>query len=370
MSDRLFNIFACAVAGVLMSAASGCGEGPPPPPEPKSVRVSVEKVAPREVPSYIRATGTVEAMDAPTLSTKLMGRIEKIPVDVGDRVTKGQTLAVIEATDVRAQKSSAESAKAEGEAALVEAEAALANAETNLGRMKSLYGEGAVTKKELDDTLTHRDMMRAKVAQVKAKIEQAGSAVRQAESALGYSVVKSPVDGFVVARMMDPGDMASPGMPVLKVADTRNLRISATVKESESTELKKGLPCEVIVDALGIGIKGEVSEVVPVADPATRSMEVKVSVPPTEGLRPGMFVRVRVPSGSRRAVTVPESLIVTRESIDGVYIVIDGVVAFQPVRTGEVLDGSVEVVSGLSGGESLIVSDTAGLKDGMKAVAR
>jgi len=358
------------VAALLLATVLfGCKGNPPEPPPPASARVSTVTVEPEEVTAYVRAVGTVEAVDEAVLSTKLMGRVEDISVDAGDMVKKGQTLATIDASDVRARKAEAQSAVAEGEAALVEAKAALENAETNLGRMQALHDDEAVTKKELDDTRTQCDMMRAKVSQVEAKISQARSAIKQAESALAYSVIKSPVDGFVVAKMMNAGDTAAPGMPLLKVSDTKNLRVSAIVKEGDLPHVTEGIACTVRIDALEKDLDGKVAEVVPVADPATRSSEVKVSVPVTEGLRPGMFARANIPSGTRMALTVPVSAIVKQESVDGVYIVIDGVVAFQPVRTGDIKDGRIEVVSGLEGGESLVVSDTSGLKEGMKAVA-
>jgi len=371
MKTRTGSILTAWVAALLLGMlVSGCKEGPPEPPAPATARVSTVTVEPEEVPAYVRAVGTVEAVDEAVLSTKLMGRIDSISVDAGDMVTKGQTLATIDASDVLAKKGEAESAKAEGEAALVEASAALENAETNLGRIQALQQEGAVTKKELDDMRTQRDMMRAKVSQVKAKISQARSAIKQADSALAYSVIKSPVDGFVLAKMMNEGDTSAPGMPLLKVADTKNLRVSATVKEGDMRHVTEGLPCRVRIDSLGKDLDGSLTEIVPVADPATRSVEVKVSVPVTEGLRPGMFVRVSIPAGTRESMSVPETALVSRESVKGVYIVIDGVVAFQPVRTGESSDGRVEILSGLTGGESLIVSDAAGLKEGMKAVNR
>lgn len=369
----MINKLAVLAAGVVILVTglgiSGCSEDPPPSPERTTVKVETQVVAQATVPAYISALGTVEAVDESVLSTKLMGRIESMDVGEGDRVAKGQILASIDASDVRAQVSQALSLRAEGEAGLLEAKSALANAETNLGRMHALYDEGAVTKKELDDTRTHRDMMLAKVAQAEARVSHAGSAISQAESALSYTVIKSPVDGYLVSKMMNVGDTASPGMPVFRVADISRLRVLATVKEGDSVGVTKGLACGVHVDALDIDIDGTVSEVVPVADPATRSVEVKVSVPVTEDLRPGMFARVMIPSGTRLAIALPESALVKKESVEGVYIVIDGIVAFQPIRTGDRSGGAVEVVSGLTGGESLIISDSAGLMDGMKAIS-
>lgn len=371
---------------MLALVGAGCHKEKPGPVPSPEVRVSAVTVEARDISDVVQSVGTVEALDEAVLSSKIMGVISELRVEEGERVSKGEPLVVIDAEDIKAKKSEAEHARDEGvagleeaKAARVEAVAALENARINLDRMQALYSEQAVTKKELDDMTTHNRMATAKVEQVDAKIKQVDAKIKQADAGirqagvmLGYAVVKSPMDGVVVAKMAHRGEMASPGMPLLKVLDDRKLRLSATVKESGAGTLQRGDIVSVIVDALGgKEVKGTVSEVVPAADPATRSFTVKVALPATKGLLPGMFGRAYLSAGTRRAVVIPDGALIDREGMAGVYVVAeDGLIRFQPVTTGEKLDGGTEALSGLSGGEKVVVGASPDVREGMRAVMK
>jgi len=361
-----------AVMTLVLIAGLGCSPQEPQAPERQEVGVLTTVVELRDVPDEVQSVGTVEPRQEAALSARMMGLIISIKADEGDRVSAGDTLVVIDAEEIRAKRAEAGHALEEGRAALKEALAALDNADINYSRIKSLYDDEAVSRKELDDMATQRSMAEARVEQAKARIAQARSAISQADTMIGYSVISSPVRGVVVSRMASVGETAAPGMPLMKIVNDKELRLVTTVRESGVSGLKTGLEAVVVVDALsGVRLRGVISEIIPAADPATRSFVVKVDLPAAEGLMPGMFARAMLPAGVRQAVLLPAGTLVNREGVDGVFVVGgDSIIRFQAVSLGRELDGGMEVLAGLSGGERVAVGDIAGVREGMKAVTR
>jgi len=361
-----------ALALIAALSVAGCTAEEPAPPARSEASVTTATVERSEVADTVQAAGTVEPRHEALLSARIMGRIQAVYADEGDRVKKGKTLIVIDASEIKARKAEAEHARDEGAAALIEAEAARENAEINYSRMKALYEEKAISKKELDDMTTQHAVAGARVGQVKAKIAQAEAAINQADIMLGYSVISSPLNGVVVMKSAQVGETAAPGMPLMKVVDDGSLRLVTDVKESGIPGLKPGDKVPVTLDVQPDSpVTGTLSEIVPAADPATRSFTVKIDLPKTEGVMPGMFGRAHLPAGSRSAVLLPAGALVEREGVSGVYVVgQDGSIRFQAVRLGERFNAGQEVLSGLSGGETVAVGDISGLRDGMKAVAK
>jgi membrane fusion protein, multidrug efflux system len=361
-----------AIAALVLLTIAGCTAKEPAPPARSEAPVTTATVERSEVVDAVQSAGTVEPRHEALLSARIMGRIQAVKVSEGDRVKKGGTLIVIDAAEIRAKKAEAGHARDEGVAALAEAEAAKDNADINYSRMKALFDEKAVSKKELDDMTTQHAMAGAKVAQVKAKIAQADAAIKQADVMLGYSVIASPLNGVVVMKSAQVGETAAPGMPLMKVVDDGSLRLVTDVKESGIPGLKLGDKVPVTLDAHpDAETMGTLSEIVPAADPSTRSFSIKIDLPKTKGVMPGMFGRARLPVGRRSAVLLPDGALVEREGVSGVYVVgPDGTVRFQAVRLGERFDKGQEVLSGLSGGETVAVGDISGLSEGMKAVVK
>jgi len=381
---KLLILFILAIAA---SCAASCAKEQPKVAEQQTpVPVSTVTAAVSDVPETITAVGTVEAKNEAVISAKVMGAIQKFWVDEGARVGKGSVLLTIDDAEIKAKRNEAEQAKAEGvaalheaDAALKEAKAALENANVNRERFENLYKEQAVTKKELDDIDTQDRMAEARVEQVEArrkqaeaKIEQAAAAVTQANIMLGYTVIHSPISGVVTAKTANNGEMATPGRPLLKVVGEGELRLLTTVKESDMAGMVKGNTVKVGFDALsGRQVDGRIAEVVPAADPATRTFNVKIDLPRTAGVLPGMFGRAYLPAGMRKAVLVPDTSIVEREGVQGVFVVKpDNTLRFQVVRAGEKNNGMTEVSSGLSGGEAVVAVNPGSLKEGLKVVRK
>jgi RND family efflux transporter MFP subunit len=360
----------------------GCSKEPPRAPIQPAVQVRTAFVQSKDITDTLQAVGTVEAKMEAVLSSKIMGQITAFRVDEGSPVRRGEVLVTIDAADIAAKKQEALQARAEGKAALREADAAMSEADAalentriNYGRIDNLYKEQAVTKKELDDMSTQLKMAEAKTAQAKAmrgrteaNIAQADAAVRETDVLLGYSILRSPLDGAVSAKMANAGEMASPGRPLLKIVDDSRLRLACTVQENGVARIKKGDTVKITVDALGgRQLEGRVAEILPTADPSTRSSTVKIDIPKTAGIKPGMFGRAWLPIGKRRAVLLPDAALVNKEGMQGVYVVTaESTLRFQAVRLGASADGEMEVLSGLSGGEKIAVGDLNNLRAGMR----
>lgn len=381
---KLLILFILAIAA---SCAVSCAKEQPKIAEQQApVPVSTITATVSDVQVTITSVGTVEAKREAVISAKVMGAIQKFWVDAGDRVGKGSVLLTIDDAEIKAKRREAEQAKAEGvaamheaDAALKEAQASLENANINRERFANLYSEQAVTKKELDDINTQGRMAEAKVEQVEARRKQVEARIAQADAAisvanimLGYTVIHSPISGVVTAKMASTGEMASPGRPLLKVVDDSELRLLTNIKESDMAGMVKGDAVKVGFDALpGKEIQGSIGEVIPAADPATRTFNVKIDLPRTAGILPGMFGRAYLPAGMRKGILVPDTSIVEREGVQGVFVVTpDNTLRFQFVRVGDKNNGMTEVSSGLSGGEDVVAVNAGSLREGVKVVRK
>jgi HlyD family secretion protein len=177
--------------------------------------------------------------------------------------------------------------------------------------------------------------------------------VEEAQISLSYTKVKAPEYGQVVKRFIEPGDLALPGRPLLILQTGGALRLEALVREGLIQKVRMGQEMEVAIPALGQGIKGKVEEIVPTADPATRTFLVKVILPNTEGLYSGMFGRLLIPVGQEKIVLAPEGAIRRVGQLEMVLIRQKDGWKQVYVTTGRRKGGMVEILSGLSGGETL-----------------
>jgi RND family efflux transporter MFP subunit len=381
---KLLIVFILAIAA---SCAASCAKEQPKIAEQQApVPVSTITVAVSDVQETITSVGTVEAKNEAVVSAQVMGVIQKIWVDEGARVGKGSVLLTIDDSEIKAKRNEAMQAKIEGvaasheaDAALKEAQAALENININRERFTNLYNEQAVTKKELDDINTQVRMAEAKVEQVEAKRKQAEARIAQADAALsganimfGYTIIHSPISGVVTAKTANAGEMTTPGRPLVKIVGEGELRLMTTIKENDMAGIVKGDMVKVGFDALsGKEVDGRIAEVIPAADPATRTFNVQIDLPRTAGILPGMFGRAYLPSGMRKAVLVPDASIVEREGVQGVFVITpDNTLRFQVVRVGEKNNGMTEVSSGLSGGEAVVAVNAGSLREGVKVVRK
>jgi membrane fusion protein, multidrug efflux system len=344
-----------AIGIAALAAIAGCGhqEKPAAAVEQTPVAVQVASVEAAQVPVLIKTVGSTEPYARTTLSTRLMGRIKEVAVDEGAAVHKGQMLVRIESQDLTAKRRQAE-------AGLKEAKAVLTNAEKNVERMRNLYKEQAVPQQQLDGAETG-------LARAQAGVSAAEQMVREVEVNLGYSEVKSQLDGVVVQKFAQPGDMAAPGMPLMAVEQQDSMKVTVEINERDQTYVAVGQEVDVEIEALKDEPlrRGRVEALVPAANPGSRTFQVRVVVPNVDrSIGSGMFARVGFPKGMRPALLVPVNAVVREGQLRGVYAVVDGKARLRWVRLGRILGEKVEVLSGLEAGVEVVVGDKQNLRDG------
>jgi RND family efflux transporter MFP subunit len=291
---------------------------------------SKKRVATEEV------VGTVRAQLRSVIEAKVSGRIDKMLVVPGQTVKAGELLAQLDAREIQAR--------------LDQALAVRQQTESDLKRLTALLEQKTVTQADFDG--------------VQARSRVAQAAVTEVETMLGYSKVLAPFDGVITRKSADVGDLAAPGKTLLEMEDPRALRLEADVPEAVIGNIALGDKLPVRIAALQAELAGVVSEVSPAADPNSRTSLVKLDLPLTPGLRAGQFGRVSAPVGETTALRVPVSAVVQRGQMELLFVAVNQRAQLRLVKTGQRVGDEVEIVSGLSAGESIVVEGGGNLVDG------
>lgn len=366
---------------ILVLMLAGCGgsdtkQGPAP--AAPAARVKAIPLAARQWPRMVEGMGTVEARVESVIAAKTMGYIQAVRVREGDRVSAGQTLVEISAQELHAGADQAKAARQEARSAQAEVDSAVAAAEAQAvlarathQRMKNLHERKSLSDQEFDEASARLAaaeaglrMAQARRQQVSGKILQASAAVAAAESQLSYLRIASPYAGIVTARMAEPGGLASPGMPLLKLEQTGNYRLAASFPESALRQVKTGQGIPVEIAAIEMNVDGTVAELVPVVDPQTRTFPVKISLPAHSLVRGGLFGVARLAGDSASVLAVPDSAVRAHGQLTVVFVAEDGRAHGRMVQLGEQRDGQREVLAGLAAGELVIPDPPANLRDG------
>ncbi|HST29071.1 MAG TPA: efflux RND transporter periplasmic adaptor subunit [Rudaea sp.] len=335
-----WKVAALGVAVVLLAA---CGR-PPEAPKPASPPpLATIVVASTDAAAAQAWDGIVEAVNETTLAAQTNARVLELPVDVGDRVSKGQVL--VRFTDVE-QSSGRRSA----EGAVAAAKASLVQVEANYKRIADIYARQLVARADLDAATAQRDAARAALASAQAQLRSAG---QQAD----YTVVRAPFDGVVTQRFVEIGQAVQSGppqpQPLLALAALDALRAEVTVPQGAAEAIRAHAQATLLLDGGARRVPAASVAVLPTADPATHTFRVRVGVPAgTVGLWPGMTVKIAFAIGDAQRLLVPHTALVQRGEIDGVYVVgADNSVGLRQLRLGHRDGEDVEVLSGLAAGE-------------------
>jgi RND family efflux transporter MFP subunit len=351
------NLFSVVLVSALFLIAVGCSS------EPKSVQaapevvtgvklVSVERAV---IPDAVDAVGTVRAAQTTRLAAQVMGNIVAINVREGDRVGSGQVLVVIDDAQPRAAVDRAQSAllAAEKDVVAVQSEAMLA--ESTLKRYESLWQKNSISAQEFDEVKARAQAAQARLELARADQQQARAALAQANTQLGHTRVLAPFAGVITEKHAELGTVAAPGVPLLTIEDTRRYQLQVSVDESQAVVVKMGGSVPVTLDALARQIDGRVTQITPAADPGSRSFVVKIDLPSLPEIRSGLFGRAHFPKGTREALLVPRSALVSRGQLQNVFVVsTDGIATLRYVTTNSTASDRVEVLSGLATGEKVV----------------
>ena len=363
MTRRVVALFAVVAVAAVGTAACGDGSASAAaestaaaPVAAPAIDVPVVRASVGTIEAALEISGTLAAKSRVGLKPKLPGRLERVLVDVGDRVSAGQAVMTIDRGEVDAQVDAAVASVAVAHAGVESAEATLANAVTEHDRAKNLFESGALPRQRLDAAQTAHRSAVAQRDLAKANLAQAEATLRRTREIQRDTTVYAPVAGFVVERNYDPG--AIPGdLPVVVVADLRQLKLEAGVSELEAGRLKVGLPAAIAVQAKpGETFDGQLAAIVPEVDKSNRHFRIEVRVANADGaLLAGMYATARlVVSSAKDVLTLPREAVASR---DGKRFVlkVDGDKA-SPVAVVEGLsDGRlVQIVSGLQAGDQVI----------------
>jgi membrane fusion protein, multidrug efflux system len=336
-------------------------------PSPETVRnIDVLAVQHASVPDLLEAVGTVRAAQTSDAASQMMGNIVEVRAHEGDRVQRGQVLAIIDDSQPRAAVDRAAAAEAAAQQQLVGADSDLALTESTLQRYQTLWEKKSVSPQEFDEVKARQQAALARRDMAKAGQAQAQAALSQARTSLDYTRIRAPFDGVVTEKKADSGTLASPGMPIFTVEDVRRYRLEATVNENDLQYVRIGEQVSVVIDALdNAGLKGKVVQIVPVADAASRTFLVKIDLPTDTRLRSGLFGRAQFSRGERQALLIPRSAVVERGQLQGIYVLDQNKVAsLRYITLGRPSGAEVEVLAGLQGGERIVTEPGAVDLDG------
>jgi len=363
------------------------------PPAARGVRV--EAVGLESLRQTVEAVGTVRSKTQTLVASKVQGYVREVRVREGDHVEPGTLLIAVEEREFRAQVDrdqagvdEAVSGLDEVRRLLEEAEAALRSAKADheyaaatAARYRQLIDRHLIAAQDYEQTDARRKSAEAAVEQGRARIlslrareqqmlrriERARAQLRISEVALSDTRIVAPSTGIVVSRRVEPGNVAVPGQPLLILDDPRLYRLEAEVGESGMSSIKLGQRVPVTLDSIGQAMDGKVVEIVPASDPASRSVTVKLELPPLPSLRSGLFGRASFAAGERMALLAPAGALMERGQLTGVYVV-DGqsVARFRLVTAGARRGDRVEILSGLSPGERLVVAGAERVADGRR----
>jgi len=404
------------VAAVAVGAAGLLWRGA----GPQAVDVArLTTIEVKEAATVLVAGGYVVAHHKIQLGSKVVGRVAWIGVEKGDRVKKDQVLVRLDNTEYRAQVEQARGALQATEARLAqlqtgsrpeeiqqarartdETEANLRNAQTNYDRTRGLDRDGVVSKQELDRARDQLDMARAQAEQARknyelvhqgprreeidqgrALVEQARGALRYYETMLDATEIRSPIDGTVLERLVETGEMVTTMFvgetgaksSVVSLADLNDLQVEVDISQTEFARVSLGQPCAVVPDAFpDRRYRAVVAEIAPQANRQKATVQVKVQVKnPDAYLRPEMNARVsfedpRAGQASVRQLLAPRSALFQADGKSAVMAVENGRAVIKPVTAGEEMGGSVRIASGLNGDETLVVGSPAALKSGQR----
>ncbi len=341
--------------------------------------VQVETVRLQAVPELYEATGTVRSATSSVISAQMGGTVLEMRVKPGDRVKRGQVLALLDDRTPRATLAGAEAGVVEASQGLAEVDQALQAAaadrqfaEVTYKRYQGLLEKNSLSRQEFEGAEAHykaaaanERALQAKKKQVEARGQQASSQKESAQAVFSYSRVTSPIDGVVAMKAVDPGTVVMSGTPLLTVEDTAHYRLEASLPEQYLGRLTLGM--NVNVEVGSAKFQGRVAEIVPAADTASRTFLVKVDLPRECDCRSGQYGTVAFPMGEEKRLTVPRQAIIEHGGLEGVYVVNkEGKSEYRLVKSGKSVGERIEILAGLADGDRVATSQIERLQDGAR----
>ena len=340
---------------------------------PEVETATVQRLTAEQASAVLNATGYTYARVRAAVGAKITGRITELYVDEGDAVAAGDLIAVLDSLDLQATVRRAE-------AALIESMARLADAVREEGRQRRVVEAGVAPSADHDAAITTLQVAKAQVGTARANLDSV-------RAQLEYTVIRSPVDGVVIERTVEVGEMVAPGGftsqqstgALVRIADPTSLEVEADINESYIARIELGQPASIRVDAVpDHEYSGSLRQIVPTADRQRAVVQVKVTIDDWDDrLVPDMSCTVTfLQEGTDQAaleaapkILIPATAVLTEGGRSYAWVVRDGTLARSPIELGLEQDNEFEVLSGLSGGETVVQRPSAELVDGMRVRA-
>ena len=324
---------------LLVLGLAACGRtGPAPAPADGPALAVRTAAATREsLPVRLESPATVRPAERAGIAAKLTGTVASFPHGLGSAVAAGDVLLTLNAPEAAAR--------------LRQTQAQLAEADRNADRARVLVEKGVNPADSLRDAEDRQRYAQANVA--------------EAEALLAYATVRAPFAGVITETHVLPGDLATPGLPLLALESTQHLRAEGSVPEKAAAGLRPGDALEVLLDDAAASVTGRIEEMSAAADAVSRTVLVKVAVP-AGSARSGQFARLLVPAGASEAILVPATALTRFGQMERVFVVEQNRAALRLVKTGRTLGDRLEILSGLAGGEPVIVAPPAALREGQR----
>ena len=300
------------------------------------VTVTLQSIAGTE-----QVPGSVIAKQNTQISSHVMAQVEQLKVRAGDKVAKGDLLIMLKQDDFKA-------ALAQSSANINAVQASLTQAKKQLARMIDLNAQGLVSVSELDDA-------KAKFENLTANLAVAKQQQTQAQVSLNYTRITAPISGVVVERLTEPGDTATPGKPLITLYNPLQLQLEFNVREQQAVKLRVGDSLNVVLPSLDITTPATVSEIVPVADNAARSLLIRLEADAQLGLMPGLYAQLQLPIKSTQGVLIDPRWVHEFGQLNMVYVLENETLVKRFVRLGSIINNQQHVIAGLKEGDVLAV---------------
>jgi RND family efflux transporter MFP subunit len=331
MISRFLALTACGLALVSCrrsDSAVAIAAGP-------ALPVRATLVAAERLPLLVEAPATVRPAERAVIAAKLTGTVASFPLGLGQAVAAGDVLLTLQAP--------------EAEARLRQAQAQLAEATRTAERERTLVAKGVNAPDAQRDA--------------EDRLRYAQAAAAEAEAMLDYATVRAPFAGVMTEKHVLPGDLATPGLPLLALESTSHLRAEGTIPEKAATGLRPGDTVAVSLDDGAAPVSGRLEEISTAADAVSRSVLVKVALP-DGAARSGQFARLQVSHTVADTLLVPADAITRYGQMERLFVVEQARAVLRLVKTGRTLNHRIEILSGLNAGEQVVLAPPSALRDG------
>jgi RND family efflux transporter MFP subunit len=298
------------------------------------------------IPRELEVLGEVMSPSLARISAQVSGRVSRIWVEAGDRVSKGAPLVALSGEEYQARLNQAK-------AGVAQAQAQLTQLSADYQRYQFLLKEGAASPREFE-------AMEARYKSAEAGLSAAQAQAREAATMQGYTVIRAPKAAVVAGRQVAVGDLAQPGQPLLTLYNSEQLQIEGEVNDSFRDQVKTGTVVRVSVPAVNWQGELAIAEIFPISVSPSRTFKVRTARVQDSRLMPGMFARLSLPLESAMGILIPQEAVQMVGQLSMVKVLEEGRPQLRQVKLGRQLNEQAEILAGLSAGDQIILPDSHG----------